>query len=313
MSSRRTLILIVAVAIGAVAAFALFNYIGGIEDRANENAERVDVLVISADVPKGTPAEQAISAGRVSLDKIPREFRPATAVVDTEQLSNLVAITDLSAGQVLVQGMFVTQAEAQTSFSQRLEEDGLVAISLSIDGVRSVGGLLVPGDTVNILTNVAVDCEFTEEEAEEIVEDLAEGFEDAEPPQGVIAGSEEDTEAARLARLCQESPYSFRSRYLFQGAEILAIGHSVAPEPGEIASATASGVLTFAVSPESAQRIAAIDPSTIYLTLVPETLEPYPIPPLDIFETLPGEEEGRLTPINTADSFDPNKVAEGEQ
>ncbi|MCP5029184.1 MAG: hypothetical protein GY929_23160 [Actinomycetia bacterium] len=313
MSSRRTLILMVAVAIGAVAAFALFNYIGGIEDRANENAERVDVYVISADVPKGTPAEQAIASGGVALDKIPREFRPGTAVVDTEQLSNLVAISDLSAGQVLVQGMFVTQAEAQTSFSQRLEEDGLVAISLSIDGVRSVGGLLVPGDTVNIMTNVEVSCEFTEAEAEVLAEELSEELEGAEPPPGIVAGSEEDTEVARLNRLCQESPYSFRSRYLFQGAEILAIGRNVAPEPGQAAPATASGVLTFAVSPESAQRIAAIDPSTIYLTLVPETYEPYPIPPLDIFETLPGEEEGRLTPTNTVDSFDPNKVSEGAQ
>ena len=77
MSSRRTLILIVAVAIGAVAAFALFNYIGGIEDRANENAERVDVYVISADVPKGTPAEQAI------FDGLPGELLVELAAIDS--------------------------------------------------------------------------------------------------------------------------------------------------------------------------------------------------------------------------------------
>ncbi len=313
MSSRRTLILIVAVAIGAVAAFALFNYIGGIEDRANEDAERVEVYVISADVPKGTPAEQAISAGRVSRDKIPREFRPATAVVDSEQLSNLVAITDLSAGQVLVQGMFVTQAEAQTSFSQRLEEDGLVAISLSIDGVRSVGGLLVPGDTVNIMTKSNLSCDITETEAELLVEELAEEGEDLEEPPGITAAAEPDDDLAILQGLCRASPYQSPARYLYQGAEILAIGRSVAPEPGEVASAAASGVLTFAVTPEAAQRIASVESSTLYLTLVPDTVEPYPIPQLDVFEQLPGEEEGRLTPLNTVDSFDPNKVAEGAQ
>ncbi len=39
--SRRTMILIAAVLLGAVAAFALFTYVGGIEDEANDNAERV--------------------------------------------------------------------------------------------------------------------------------------------------------------------------------------------------------------------------------------------------------------------------------
>jgi Flp pilus assembly protein CpaB len=233
-------------------------------------------------------------------------------VVDTEQLSNLVAITDLSAGQVLVQGMFVTQAEAQTSFSQRLEEDGLVAISLSIDGVRSVGGLLVPGDTVNIMTKSSLDCEISETEAG-IILDEAGGVDPLAETAGVAAVATPDDEIAILQEVCKSSPYQQPARYLYQGAEILAIGRSVAPEPGEVAAATASGVLTFAVTPEAAQRIASIDSGSLYLTLSPKTIEPYPIPPLDIFEILPGEQDGRLTPINDVDSFDPNKVSEGDQ
>ena len=142
---------------------------------------------------------------------------------------------------------------------------------------------------------------------------LAEEGEGLEEPPGIVAAAEPDDELAILQSLCEASPYQLPARYLYQGAEILAIGRSVAPEPGEVASATASGVLTFAVTPEAAQRIASVDSSTLYLTLVPETIEPYPIPQLDVFEVLPGEEEGRLTPLNTVDSFDPNKVSEGAQ
>ena len=87
----------------------------------------------------------------------------------------------------------------------------------------------------------------------------------------------------------------------------------MAPEPGEVALATASGVLTFAVTPEAAQRIASVSSASLYLTLSPKTIEAYPIPPLDVFEILPGEEEGRLTPVNDIDTFDPNKVSEGDQ
>ena len=40
VSSRRTLILIAALVVGALAAVALFNYVGGVEDRASEDAAR---------------------------------------------------------------------------------------------------------------------------------------------------------------------------------------------------------------------------------------------------------------------------------
>ena len=53
MSSRRTLILIAAVLVGAVAAYALWTYVGGIEDEANDNAKRVQIFKIVQDIPKG--------------------------------------------------------------------------------------------------------------------------------------------------------------------------------------------------------------------------------------------------------------------
>ena len=47
MSSRRTLILIAAIVVGALAAFAIFNYVGGLEDKAYENAQRVPVIRVA--------------------------------------------------------------------------------------------------------------------------------------------------------------------------------------------------------------------------------------------------------------------------
>ena len=53
MSSRRTLILVGAIAVGVIAALLLYNYVQGIEDRANNNAKRVDVFVAKADIVRG--------------------------------------------------------------------------------------------------------------------------------------------------------------------------------------------------------------------------------------------------------------------
>ena len=269
LSSRRTLILIAAIAVGAIAAFALFNYVQGIEDRANENAERVEIYKVAQDVPKGLPGEQAIADGYVARDEIPMEFLPANYTTSLETIEGKVALNDLSANQVLVEGMFVDPASALITFSERLE-DGNVTMTVSVDQVRGVAGLLVPGDEVNILVNVSPG--------------------EAVPVEGQ---SVEDV-----------SPYTAPARYLYQRVPIIAIGRSAVPQPGETvdaaAAAAGTGTITFAVPPEAAQRIASVEPGSIYLSLVPPDFEPVPLPPFDTEEVLPGEDQARLTPFGPA-------------
>ena len=77
MSSRRTLILIAAIVVGGLAAFAIFNYVGGIEDRAYDNAERVPVIRIAQDVPRGLDGATANAEGSFESAEIPEEFLPA--------------------------------------------------------------------------------------------------------------------------------------------------------------------------------------------------------------------------------------------
>ncbi len=154
MGSRRTVILIAAVLIGAIAAYALYNYVNGVEDRAYDNAKRVQVFVVKQPIAKGTPGDQAIGDKLVQSGQIPQEFRPATAITDTAVLTGKVALTDLVPGQVVVDGMFVDQATAFVTFSERIPVDQ-VAVTVSVDQVRGVAGLLVPGDKVNLMVVLA--------------------------------------------------------------------------------------------------------------------------------------------------------------
>jgi len=272
VSSRRTLILIASVLVGAIAAFALFTYIGGIEDEANENAERVRVFKIVQDIPKGTFGDEAFNQGWIEEDVIPKEFRPPTAITDPAQIDGLVAISDLPVNGVVVSNQFVSQAESLSTFSSLLSNNE-VAISISVDQVRGVAGLLVPGDFVNLMVTGAAAADAPTEGA----------------PEGQ-AGAE---------------VFSQPARYLFQKVQILAIGQSRALEPGETSATnadgtpvttTSSGLLTFAVPAGAAQQIASVSSAQYYLTLVPKDYQPEPLPPLDVNAPLPGETTGQLTP-----------------
>ena len=244
MRSRRTLIMIVAVIIGGLASSFLFQYVNGIEDRAFDNAARVEVFVVRQDVGKGLPGDQAIDAEMIEADEIPREFRPGTALVDINEIRGKVALSNLSVGQVVVAGMFVDARAAFVSFSQRIAP-GLVAITLSIDEVRGVAGLVVPGDRVNMIVD---------------------------SPEG--------------------------KRFLYQNIEVLAIGSSVAPEPGDtgVPPAGGAGLMTFAVPPLAAERLAFVADAGVYLTLVPPDNVAERVSPVNA-ENLFGDE---LTPYDDA-------------
>jgi pilus assembly protein CpaB len=270
------MILIAAIAVGALAAFMIFNYVGGVEDQANEGAERVDVYVIRKDVPKGLPGEQARDEGYIVQDKIPREFLPASAIQSLDQIDGQVALNALAANQVLVRGMFVDPAQAQVGFSARIPES-MVAITVSIDQVRGVAGLLVPGDKVDMM---------------------------------VAASASEGDDTTETV------PSAGISRIVYHAVEILAIGQTATPQPGENITAAAegedpaaaapaaaptienSGLITFLVPIEAAQMITALDSSLLYLALIGPDYVPEPVPQFDLnpSEPLPGETGSELTP-----------------
>jgi Flp pilus assembly protein CpaB len=271
VSSRRTLILLGAIAIGVVAALLLFNYVRGIEDRANDNAERVDVFVAKSQVPQGTPGDTATSDGSVGTSKIPQEFRPATAINSADEIVKKVAIFDIAPGTVIVQGMFVDPAQTQISFRARLKNPDHVAITVSIDQVRAVGGFLVPGDDVNML----------------VFQNVGGGeAPDAAPGQAPVTGV-----------------LNSFARMLFQDVHVLAVGENAQLAPGEQVSQEdeqggSSNLLTFNVPPEAALWIASAQQAGgIYLTLSAEDYTPRLVQPIDpLVTTLPGEDPAQLTP-----------------
>jgi Flp pilus assembly protein CpaB len=71
-------------------------------------------------------------------------------------------------------------------------------------------------------------------------------------------------------------------RYLFQNVNVIAVGSTPAPQPGETTATTTpvsgNGLITFAVPPNAAARISVAN--GIYLTLVPPGNQPVAVPPV---------------------------------
>lgn len=273
MSSRRIVILIAAVAVGLLAAFALVTYVGGVEAQANAGTQRVPVVRVARDIPRGLTGREAREQGYLEESAITAEFRPASAVVDLAAIDLNVAGTDLAAGQVLVDGMFVDPTDALLTAARRVPE-GDVAITVSVDQVRGVAGLISPGDKITVF-----------------ILDPADVVAVAEP--GGVA-----PEAPVLAN---------NARSFFQGVEVLYVDRTPVALPGEappaevegepeVAAPANSGLITLAVPRASAQLIASVLPEDLYLVLEAEGLGPEALPPIPEPDDLPAEPGGILTP-----------------
>ncbi|MFV0258948.1 MAG: Flp pilus assembly protein CpaB [Acidimicrobiales bacterium] len=286
MSSRRTVILIVAVAVSGIAAFGLWNYIRNLEGSVYDNAAPEQVWVVRDTVPKGTPIDQAIAQQLIIEREMPTAYKPATAVEDpATQFAGLVAVTDLPPNQVLVLGNFVPSTVVNTGITDRLEERGMVTVTFSVDQVRGVAYQVVPGDYVNLLALRSQDT--------------------VDPATGTAVAVNPD--------------YAYTARYVYQRAEVLAVDTVLTPDLGETAddgsteeaaAATAinGGMITLAVPPDAVQTILSVGMENIYLSLVPDSYQPTPLPPIDVGGTVyPGENGGQLTP------YGPEPAAEGAQ
>ena len=246
MSSRRVLILVVAVALAAVTAFATFSYVDSADERAMGDAELIEVFLVKQDIAKGFPGERALDEGYIGKERIPRKFYPATAVVNVQTLRGKVAVAPISAGLPVVENSFVEPRVARESFAQRIDK-GMEAVTLSIGDVQGVARLIVPGDRVNMMiTSDALDAAAGKQ------------------TQFVLQG----LEVLAVGNATELQP------------------GEVAPVPAEGTAGQIqtvdSGLMTFSVPAIDAQRIVHASKSgDIHLTLVPPDFTPAPVPPVN--------------------------------
>ena len=211
MTSKRTVVVAVAIAVGVVASVLSYVFLNNAQQNAYHNAKLVPAYVITKAIPRTLSGVDAVNGGYVKQEKVPAEFRPASAVTDVSALRDQAAGTNLPAGEIVTSGMFVAP-DSIASVAAETVPAGDVAISVSVDQVHSVAGLIQPGDKVDMLLD--------------------------------INGNQET--------------------YLYQAVPVLAVGTTLVPAPGSTAGAAQttaantqeSNVITFAVPPAAAARIA---------------------------------------------------------
>ena len=144
--ARRSILLLVAVAVAALGATMLVLYVQGASARATEGQHRITVLTATAVIEPGETVEEALAAGKIEEREVVRDDLTAGALRSTDRVSDLVSIGTIYAGQQLIAEQFGDPGSEQVLGipGQR------IAISVDLTDPERVAGFVQPGSWVAI-------------------------------------------------------------------------------------------------------------------------------------------------------------------
>lgn len=290
MSSRRTLILILSLALSGLSAFGIVKYVRGVEEIADAEQVTGTYWVVVDYIPKGMEIQRVLDEDMLVEVTVPLSLKPDTAVNDPRtELVGRVAIADLPRNTPILEGLFLTTDVIATGITERLAEKGMVTVTVGFTQQEAAAYQIKPGDFVNILSVASLT----------VIED------DAQANLSI----DERTDIAFETNRDGIVPFANDARYVYQNAEVLAIDRTLTPQLGEDDGTETDGetqynnegLITFAVPPEAVQLILSVGLGDLYLSLVPQNYEPKAIAPIDIgMDLMPAEDPERLTPYGPA-------------
>jgi pilus assembly protein CpaB len=149
--SKTWIILGVSIVIGLAAALVARSYLSGrmAEIEASAKGRTVGVVVAKKDMPKGA----RLSSDNAAVRMIPVDFVHSNAVTPDEfdRIDGHVLVYPIKSGEMILRG--VLEGKKASTFSARVQE-GHRAITVPVDEINSISGMLEPGDIVDLMITV---------------------------------------------------------------------------------------------------------------------------------------------------------------
>ena len=140
---NRSIYIVVAFILAAVATAAIYLYVQGVEDEV-QGGGLVTVIVSTVDIPAGTEMDELIEQGSFATQEIPGDNAVTGAVVELSQLQGAVASAPILAGEQIP----IARISGALPGGSLGIPEGLQAVSVSLTAEQAVGNIVNQGDRV---------------------------------------------------------------------------------------------------------------------------------------------------------------------
>jgi Flp pilus assembly protein CpaB len=301
---KRTLVLVIALVLAGISAFAIWSYLSNVEDDVRQDIVAVRVFRATEPIATGTSSEEAsefIAESEASKEHVVFEESTILCVgpvqnsnqdpdptVCANNPANLDALLDgsvaagpIAEGQLITSEMFILPAELNSASLSEQIPQGKVAISMRPNEVNAVGGFIRPGDRVNLVASANINLNSSFELLKD--PDLRElligaGFGEPVPGTGSTTGVETDPITGQpitdpVTTFVETLPTSIEfTQTVLQNLEVLAVGADTRDAPlGTGLEPQGGQIITLEVTPEDAEKIQfSTQFTSIALMLLPD-------------------------------------------
>lgn len=149
--ARRSTLLLVAIMIAAAGTAMIVLYVKGIDARATEGQELVEVLTATDVIDAGESVATAQEAGKFETSEVRRDDMVAGAVSSTTSISDLVSLSSIYPGEQIIADRFGSIGDTDTL----VIPDDKLALSVELTDFERVAGFVNPGSEVAIFATTA--------------------------------------------------------------------------------------------------------------------------------------------------------------
>ena len=147
--ARRSILLSVAFAVAALGTAMIILYVQGIDARATEGQERVEVLTATDVIEAGESVADAQAAGKLEKTDVVREDMVEGALSSTSSIDDKVALGTIYPGQQIMGQQF---GKPGTEDTLTIPDDKL-AVSVELTDPARVAGFVNPGSWVAVFVS----------------------------------------------------------------------------------------------------------------------------------------------------------------
>lgn len=148
---RSKIFLMLALIFAAAAAVSTYFYLQALEKTYRETGRFVTAVVAGVDIP----ARTNITPAMIKYQDIPARYLHPDAATSAREVIGKISLTDIKAGEPILKSKLVAMKDARYGLAFSLGT-GERAVTIAVTEISSVGGMVRPGDRVDVIATLDV-------------------------------------------------------------------------------------------------------------------------------------------------------------
>ena len=122
------------------------------EEVIKRQEKQISVLIAKKEIPKGATIDLEMLETKI----VPREYLQPQAVSSPERIIGMIALLPISKGEQITLSKLTSPQQASGSSLAMATPVGKRAISISVDNISSLMGMIRPGDYVDVISLIPI-------------------------------------------------------------------------------------------------------------------------------------------------------------